>query len=162
MDESAPIRAIVIGVSTLLAVATISAVLMYYNSAKQLASNVGRGQDFAANYEQSIQDLLVSGTENVTGNSYITGADVKNLINYFYDKDDVEVNIRVMRVINVYEENKSKAAATYSKFNINHDEASYKYVMNNILLDQKFKIKCTENHHLTGDKVGTLIEIEGQ
>ena len=45
MDESAPIRAIVIGVSTLLAVATISAVLMYYNSAKQLASNVGRGQD---------------------------------------------------------------------------------------------------------------------
>ena len=39
MDESAPIRAIVIGVSTLLAVATISAVLMYYNTAKQMASN---------------------------------------------------------------------------------------------------------------------------
>ena len=37
MDESAPIRAIVIGVSTLLAVATISAVLMYYNTTlKQL------------------------------------------------------------------------------------------------------------------------------
>mgnify|MGYP007097042847 CR=1 FL=1 len=44
MDESAPIRAIVIGVSTLLAVATISAVLMYYNTAKQMASNVGRGK----------------------------------------------------------------------------------------------------------------------
>ena len=86
MDESAPIRAIVIGVSTLLAVATISAVLMYYNTAKQMASNVGRGQDFAANYDQSIQDILTAGTYNVSGTNYITGADVKNLLNYFYDK----------------------------------------------------------------------------
>ena len=77
MDESAPIRAIVIGVSVLLAIATISGVLMYYNTAKQMASNVGRGQDFAANYEQSIQDILLTGSPNVTGNnSYITGADV--------------------------------------------------------------------------------------
>ena len=46
-----------------------------------------------------------------------------------------------MKVIDVYEGYKSKATTSYSRFNINHDEASYKYVMNNILLDQKFKIK---------------------
>ena len=100
MDESAPIRAIVIGVSTLLAITTISGVLMYYNTAKQMASNIGRGQDFATEYEQSIQDVLLTGTSNnVSGNSYIKGADVKNLLNYFYDDQNVNIKITGLKKI---------------------------------------------------------------
>ena len=94
MDESTPIRAIVIGVSVLIGIATISAVLMYYNTAKQMASNVGRGQDFASNYEQSIQDILLKGSYTVSGNNYITGTDVKNLLNYFYNNENVEIIVQ--------------------------------------------------------------------
>lgn len=140
MDESAPIRAIVIGVSVLLAIATISGVLMYYNTAKQMASNVGRGQDFAANYEQSIQDILLTGSPNVTGNnSYITGADVKNLLNYFYDNQNVTINIKNLRYWESYQGNNTETnARTYDNANLKNN---YKNAMNVLIDNQHFAIQ---------------------
>lgn len=140
MDESAPIRAIVIGVSVLLAIATISGVLMYYNTAKQMASNVGRGQDFAANYEQSIQDILLTGSPNVTGNnSYITGADVKNLLNYFYDNQNVTINIKNLKYWESYQGNNTETnARTYDNANLKNN---YKNAMNVLIDNQHFVIQ---------------------
>ena len=105
MDESAPIRAITIGVSILLAIATISGVLMYYNTAKQAATNIGRGQMFAENYEQRIQDILITGSSNISGQVYITGTDVKNLLNYFYDDNTVKIDLKKVKVMDKYDEN---------------------------------------------------------
>ena len=155
MDESAPIRAIVIGVSTLLAVATISAVLMYYNTAKQMASNVGRGQDFAANYEQSIQDILTAGTYNVSGTNYITGADVKNLLSYFYNTEDVRID--VIGSYESYTPQVSKISSGYTDANSTKYELAMKKIMDN----QKFTIKIEENVSIGGDKKGTSITIMG-
>lgn len=147
MDESAPIRAIVIGVSVLLAIATISGVLMYYNTAKQLASNVGRGQDFAANYEQSIQDILLTGTPNVTGNNnYITGADVKNLLNYFYNDENVQidvVNLKYWESYNAY----NTTTQVMSRSNANLDN-NYESVINLIIDNQKFNIEVTREDNI--------------
>ena len=144
MDESAPIRAIVIGVSTLLAVATISAVLMYYNTAKQMASNVGRGQDFAANYEQSIQDILTAGTYNVSGTNYITGSDVKNLLSYFYNSETVRIDVTNFKKIGSYE----SYTPQVSKINLGYTHANstnYELAMKKIMDNQKFTIKIEEN-----------------
>lgn len=160
MDESAPIRAIVIGVSTLLAVATISAVLMYYNTAKQMASNVGRGQDFAANYEQSIQDILTAGTYNVSGTNYITGADVKNLLSYFYNTEDVRIDVINFKLIGSYESytpQVSKISSGYTDANSTKYELAMKEIMDN----QKFTIKIEENVSIGGDKKGTSVTIMG-
>lgn len=160
MDESAPIRAIVIGVSTLLAVATISAVLMYYNTAKQMASNVGRGQDFAANYEQSIQDILTAGTYNVSGTNYITGADVKNLLSYFYNSETVRIDVTNFKKIGSYE----SYTPQVSKINLGYTHANstnYELVMKKIMDNQKFTIKIEENVSIGGDKKGTSITISG-
>lgn len=147
MDESAPIRAIVIGVSVLLAIATISGVLMYYNTAKQLASNVGRGQDFAANYEQSIQDILLTGTPNVTGNNnYITGADVKNLLNYFYNDENVQIdviNLKYWESYNAY----NTTTQVMSRSNANLDN-NYESVINLIIDNQKFNIEVTREDNI--------------
>ena len=162
MDESAPIRAIVIGVSTLLAVATISAVLMYYNTAKQMASNVGRGQDFAANYEQSIQDILTAGTYNVSGNNYITGADVKNLLNYFYNNEEVRIDVIDIKCIDKYENYTPKSANetrvyTYANKGTNYDSAT-REIMN----EQRFSIKVEENVSIGDGKQGNLITINNK
>lgn len=147
MDESAPIRAIVIGVSVLLAIATISGVLMYYNTAKQMASNVGRGQDFAANYEQSIQDILLTGTPNVTGNNnYITGADVKNLLNYFYNDENVQIdviNLKYWESYNAY----NTTTQVMSRSNANLDN-NYESVINLIIDNQKFNIEVTREDNI--------------
>lgn len=159
MDESAPIRAIVIGVSVLLAMATISGVLMYYNTAKQMASNVGRGQDFAANYEQSIQDILLTGTPNVTGNNnYITGADVKNLLNYFYADDTVNIKItgvkKVDKIENYIPYITNISGITYNSAN---SKTEYKDAVSNIIDGQKFGINVTRE-----DGVVTSILINGK
>ena len=158
MDESAPIRAIVIGVSVLLAMATISGVLMYYNTAKQMASNIGRGQDFAANYEQSIQDILLSGTSSVAGTNDITGADVKNLLNYFYADDTVNIKItgvkKVDKIENYIPYITNTSGITYNSAN---SKTEYKDAVSNIIDGQKFGINVTRE-----DGVVTSILINGK
>ena len=142
MDESAPIRAIVIGVSTLLAVATISAVLMYYNTAKQMASNVGRGQDFAANYEQSIQDILTK-AEYVASNSdgnVILGSDVKNLLNYFYDDNSVDILLTYKLYTVTYDNNTVKTSERGSYTSGGAISSYYESAMSNIYDNEKFQI----------------------
>lgn len=142
MDESAPIRAIVIGVSTLLAVATISAVLMYYNTAKQMASNVGRGQDFAANYEQSIQDILTK-AEYVASNSdgnVILGSDVKNLLNYFYDDNSVDILLTYKLYTVTYDNNTVKTSERGTYTNGGAISSYYEGAMSNIYDNEKFQI----------------------
>lgn len=169
MDESAPIRAIVIGVSVLLAIATISAVLMYYNTAKQMASNVGRGQDFASNYEQSIQDILTKGSYNVTGKNYVTGADVKNLLNYFYGDETVEINIIGFRYVNSNSDSYiPNTTNEISSKNISNNpnsndigEKDYNNVMKKILDNQKFTIQKVDNTTLTNGNIGMKITING-
>ena len=148
MDESAPIRAIVIGVSTLLAVATISAVLMYYNTAKQMASNVGRGQDFAANYDQSIQDILFTGSYNVTGNSYITGTDVKNLLNYFSNSETMKIKVYNIKVIDEYK-NYTPIVSDVSEGYDNANLENYKNAMKNISDNQRFIIESKNDKKIT-------------
>lgn len=148
MDESAPIRAIVIGVSTLLAVATISAVLMYYNTAKQMASNVGRGQDFAANYEQSIQDILTAGTYNVSGDNYITGADVKNLLNYFSNSETMKIKVYNIKVIDEYK-NYTPIVSNVSDGYDNANLENYKNAMKNISDNQRFIIESKNDKKIT-------------
>ena len=164
MDESAPIRAIVIGVSTLLAVATISAVLMYYNSAKQMASNVGRGQDFATNYEQSIQDILTAGTYNVTGSNYITGADVKNLLNYFYNDETVQIDINGINFVQKYEGYipiASSYKATYKCYSSANLETNYTEAIKSLVDNQKFKIEIKDKETLNNGNVGKKINLNG-
>lgn len=164
MDESAPIRAIVIGVSVLLAIATISAVLMYYNTAKQMASNVGRGQDFAGNYEQSIQDILEKGTYNVSGTEYITGADVKNLLNYFYNNENVEVNVITANFVVKYEGYipiagyYQSSLLTYYQANLNEN---YDIVMKVLIDNQKFIIETEDEQTLENGKIGKKITLKG-
>lgn len=162
MDESAPIRAIVIGVSTLLAVATISAVLMYYNTAKQMASNVGRGQDFAANYDQSIQDILTAGTYNVSGNNYITGADVKNLLNYFYDNEEVRIDVIDIKYIDEYENYTPKLATGTRRYSNANKGTTYDLAIRDIMDGQRFSIKVEENTSINDGKQGTLITINNK
>lgn len=142
MDESAPIRAIVIGVSTLLAVATISAVLMYYNTAKQMASNVGRGQDFAANYEQSIQDILTKAEYVVSGpnDNIILGSDVKNLLNYFYDDNSVDILLKYKLYTVTYDNNTVKTSERGTNTNGGAISSYYEDAMSNIYDNEKFTI----------------------
>ena len=83
--EDVSIRAITIGVSVFVAIATISAVMMYYNSAKNMVQEVGYGVDFANVEDQGIREIL--------SKQKVSGVEVRNIISYFSYKDEVTINI---------------------------------------------------------------------
>ena len=162
MDENTSVRTIVIGVSLLIAIATISAVLVYYNTARNLATRVTRNSGFASKYEDSIKDILISGSYSVAGTNYITGADVKNLLNYFYNDDTVIIDVNNVVYINNYENYKSKTTVNYENMqNANNDKDLYDWIMRNVLNSQKFVINKDENYDLFNKAKGMKLEITG-
>lgn len=96
--EDISVRAITIGVGVLLAIITMSAVMTYYNTAKEAVRDIGSGTDISGLYEKSIEDTLLKGK--------VTGTEVKNILNYFYDRTDVNINGNNIRI---YENNSSDA-----------------------------------------------------
>lgn len=87
--EDVSVRAITIGVGVLLAIVTISAVFMYYNTAKQTVRDIGSGTDIAGLYEKSVRDTLMK--------SKLTGTDVKNLL-YYSLNDDKSLNLTLTNI----------------------------------------------------------------
>ncbi len=116
MDEDVTIRAITIGASVLIAIATISAVLTYYNSAKEMVRRIGSGTDIAGLYEQGIEETLLKGT--------ITGTEVKNLLNYFNGRDDVSIMVKnILIAANDDGQNtEEKNASSYADYRDDYDE----------------------------------------
>lgn len=96
--EDVSVKAITIGVGVLLAIVTMSAVLSYYNTAKQAVRDVGRGTDIAGLYEKSVRDVLVK-TEN-GATATITGTDVKNLLYYAQTNTDLHITLNPINVYN--------------------------------------------------------------
>lgn len=145
MDENNAIQAMVIGVSVFIGIITITAVLLYYNTAKDAATRMGVGVDSSELYEKGIQDILLKGayTSNVEGastSSYVTGTDVKNLLNYFYQNEGVEINIRGAK--NIEDQN-----IISNTDQVNNNESNYNLFMKNIIPNQKFKLENkTENN----------------
>lgn len=81
--EDITTRAIIIGVSVLIAVATISSVMTYYSTAQDMVRRIGSGTDIAGLYDKGIENILLKNT--------VRGVDVKNLINYFESKGGAKI-----------------------------------------------------------------------
>lgn len=134
MDESNAIRAITIGVSTFIAVITISAVMMYYGVAKETAQSIGQGEDIAGNYTSYILDLLLY-------NKTTDGTGVKNILNYFYLNNRVSVNIKTMTNLgSVKGALTNSVTQTTNANNVNNNVALYNIIIPNIISTQKFNL----------------------
>lgn len=134
MDESNAIRAITIGVSTFIAVITISAVMMYYGVAKETAQSIGQGEDIAGNYTSYILDLLLY-------NKTTDGTGVKNILNYFYLNNRVSVNIKTMTNLgSVKGALTNSVTQTTNANNVNNNVALYNSIIPNIISTQKFNL----------------------
>lgn len=146
MDESNAIRAITIGVSTFIAILTITAVMMYYNTAKATVQEVGSGPDLYNNYASYIRDILVR-----PNGSTITGADAINLINYFYNDELVEVNLVTIKLYDGYTyhgKNVHTKDDNVKKINLNVYNRYTNYI-NLIRVVQDIKINTEQNNGKT-------------
>lgn len=91
MNESNAIKAITIGVGIIIAIATITLVLMYYNTAKEGLSALGTGNNVYENYEEYVRTILTK--------KNVYGTDIINLLNYF--KNDRSIKISITDIDNV-------------------------------------------------------------
>lgn len=141
MDEGALTKALYVGVSLFVTVITITALLAYYNIARESIKEVGSGTEFDALYREDIKETLLS-----TGiNNQITGTQVKNLVNYYYDNNAVEISISGMKYI--AEDGTIKEYETISLTSTDSDirTKNYNIIMKYIISNQHFTLERNES-----------------
>ena len=146
MSNEVIIRLITIGSSIFVALITITAVMTYYNISKNTISQIGV-TDLADNYNENIKQVLY--------NPEITGAELKNILQYF--KDDNTINIIVDRFYyldNKTNEVKVEILSLEEGQNFNQNNSlKYKNFIQNGLYDQKYVAE-----HLKNDKYELCIK----
>lgn len=160
MDESTPLRALTIGVSVFMAIATITAVMVYYNTAKSAAGvAVSGSSDIAESYREDIEESLLYKSE-------ITGTEVINIINYFRNDVNVQVNVSKIRFVQKANETGLTCTKSDDKYictaleqtNINNttDEKKLSLTLKRILPNQSFSISTSDPDE-NGVRVITII-----
>ena len=139
MDESAPMRAIMIGASVFVTIATITGVLAYYSSAKDLVNVIGTGTDIGAEYANYVENILLKTEDNVE----IRGTDVINLLNYFYMDEKAKIDVTYIRQDHSFEEytnvDTSDKQTVIKSYNTNLDGKLYNQAINLIVPTQKLQ-----------------------
>jgi len=85
VNDEILMRAITIGASVFITLATVTAVMMYYNVAKTSVTNVGTGTNIEEKYRQDIKNVLY--------NAEATGAELRNILQYFFENNEVDITI---------------------------------------------------------------------
>jgi hypothetical protein len=129
MDDDIVIRAVTIGASIFITLATVSAVMMYYNTAKISVSALGTGTNIEERYREDIKTILY--------NSEVTGADLKNILQYFLGNQ--EVNICIDRYYQFYGSGAQIKRIDASQVNSSNN-ATYTEIMRTMMPNQKFTI----------------------
>ena len=83
--EDYSVRAIVIGVSLFITMMTVTATVLYFNTARELADQVNKRTDIATSFDS------IMNSENFEQN--LTGVQVRSLINKYVGNDSVKINI---------------------------------------------------------------------
>lgn len=152
MDEDNLSKALMLGVSTLLGIMTVSAIIIFFNTSLGIVRGVGSGKDYGTVYRNDIEStLLMSGTGN-----NIKGTSVINLLNYY--AEDVNVSI-IIQNIKYLDENQN--VQVYGNITIDSDEinvrrSGYNTAMRYIMDNQDFLINVQEEDSEAGVKIITI------
>lgn len=148
MDESAPMRAIMIGASVFITIATITGVLSYYSTAKDLVNVIGTGTDIGQEYAAYVENILLKTEDNVE----IKGTDVINLLNYFYMNEQAKVDVTYIRQDHSFEDftniDTTDKTVVVKSYNTNLDAKAYNQAINLIIPTQRFTMKKSTNDNI--------------
>lgn len=136
MGEEAVTKALYVGVGLFITVITITAIMAYYNIARNSIREIGSGIEFDVLYREDIKETLLKTGE---GNQ-ITGTQVKNLINYYYDNLDAEITISGMKYVS--EEGKIEEYETVSLSSVDETvrNKNYNIIMKHLMNNQHFTL----------------------
>ena len=152
MDEDNLSKAIMIGVTTLVGVMTVSAIIIFFNSSLNIVKNAGSGKNFGNNYRHDIEStLLMSNTGN-----YIKGTSVINLFNYYEDNVNVSVNAYNIKYLDKNGNIQILDSVVMDSKEMNIRESSYNRALRYIMDNQDFTISVEDVDTDLGSKVITI------
>lgn len=112
--EDFSIKAIVIGVSLFVTMMTLSAILIYFNTARSIADEVNKRTDIASSYDYIMNDD--------TYEDKLSGVEVRSLINKYAGSEKVIINILSIS---------GQDPSNYKERDINDDKIKYININNN-------------------------------
>ncbi|MBO5477075.1 MAG: hypothetical protein J6A15_04920 [Clostridia bacterium] len=152
MDEDNLSKAIMIGVTTLIGVMTVSAIIIFFNSSLDLVRGVGDGKDYGTVYRSDIEStLLMSGTGN-----NIKGTSVINLLNYYAEDVNVAMVIQNIKYLDENQNVQIYGNITIDSKEISVRQSGYNTAMRYIMDNQDFTIDVQEIDPDAGVKIITI------
>ena len=152
MDEDNLSRALIIGVSVFIAIATVSAIIMFFNASLDVVRSTGSGVDFGNVYRSDIDStLLMSGSGN-----YVKGYNVINLISYYEQDTRVSIAIQDIKYLDESGDVKVYSNISIDSTSSNVREAAYNLACRYIMDNQDFTIDVQDVDADAGIKIITL------
>lgn len=152
MDEENLSRAIMIGVTTLVGIMTISALILFFNSSLDVVRNVGSGNNFESVNRSDIDStLLMSNTGN-----YIKGTSVINLLSYYEQDVNVTITVQNIKYIDNQGDIQYLDTVALDSENINVRKYAYNRALRYIMDNQDFTISVQELDQDLGSMIITI------
>lgn len=145
-------RAIMIGVTTLVGIMTISAIIVFFNSSLRVVENASGSKDFSTVYRNDIEStLLMSNSGN-----YIKGTSVINLISYYEQDVNVSISIANIKYIDKSGNIQIIDNIVINTNDVNIRKAAYNLAVRYIMDNQDFTISVKDNDEDMGSKEITI------
>ena len=152
MDEDNLSKAIMIGVTTLVGVMTISAIIIFFNSSLNIVRNAGTGKNFSNVNRNDIEStLLMSDTGN-----YIKGTSVINLFSYYEQNVNVTISVHNIKYLDKNGNIQILDSVVMDSKEMNIRESSYNRALRYIMDNQDFTISVEDVDTDLGSKVITI------
>lgn len=152
MDEDNLSTALMIGVTTLIGIMTVSAIIIFFNTSLDIVRGVGSGKDYGTVYRSDIEStLLMSGTGN-----NIKGTSVINLLNYYVEDPNVTIVVQDIKYLDDNQNVQIYPNVTIDSTEINVRRSSYNTAMRYIMDNQDFLIDVQDVDSEAGVKIITI------
>lgn len=152
MDEDNLSKAIMIGVTTLVGVMTISAIIIFFNSSLNIVRNAGTGKNFSNVNRNDIEStLLMSDTGN-----YIKGTSVINLFSYYEQNVNVTISVHNIKYLDKNENIQVLDLISMESNDVDVRKNAYNRALRYITDNQDFTISVQDIDIDAGSKVITI------
>ena len=152
MDEDNLSKALMLGVSTLLGIMTVSAIIIFFNTSLGIVRGVGSGKNFGTVYRNDIESTLLMSD---TGNN-IKGTSVINLLNYYAEDVNVAMVIQNIKYLDENQNVQIYGNITIDSKEISVRQSGYNTAMRYIMDNQDFTIDVQEIDPDAGVKIITI------
>lgn len=152
MDEDNLSKAIMIGVTTLVGVMTISAIIIFFNSSLNIVRNAGTGKNFSNVNRNDIEStLLMSDTGN-----YIKGTSVINLFSYYEQNVNVTISVHNIKYLDKNGNIQVLELISMESNDVDVRKNAYNRALRYIMDNQDFTISVQDIDIDAGSKVITI------